>query len=103
MSESFIRLSRTKSLLIDFLLTSVRLPHGDNARCLAARSMGYRYHPSGKQAQSDKPFLSIIEAVIYESNARTSQHQFSVREIQAMLVKVAAVLSSVPFKPHPRV
>ena len=65
--------------------------------------MSYRHHPSGKQAQSDKPFLSIIEAVIYESNARTRKHQFSVREIQAVLVKVAAVLRSVPFKPHPRV
>src|SRR5216683_1435900 len=102
MSESFIRLSRAKSLLIDFLLTSVRLPHGDNARCLAARGMGYRYQPSGKQAQSDKPFLSIIEAVIYEGDARACKHQFSVREIQAMLDKVAAVLRRVPFKPHPR-
>jgi hypothetical protein len=102
MSESFTRLSRAKSLLIDFLLTSVRLPHGDNPRCPAAPGMGYRYEPSGKQAQSDKPFLCIIEAVIYEGNARTGKHQFSVREIQAMLGKVAAVLGSVPFKPHSR-
>ncbi len=65
--------------------------------------MGYRYEQSGKQAQSDKPFLSIIEAVIYESKATTGKHQFSVREIQAMLGKVAAVLGSIPFKPHPRV
>ena len=65
--------------------------------------MGYRYQPSGKQAQSDKPFLSIIEAVIYEGDARTAKHQFSVREIQTVLGKVAAVLRIVPFKPHSRV
>jgi hypothetical protein len=64
--------------------------------------MGNRYQPSGKQAQSDKPFLSIVETVIYEGNARTGKHQFGVREIQAMLDKVAAVLRRVPFKPHPR-
>jgi hypothetical protein len=67
---------------------------------LAALGMCYRYQPSGKQAQSDKPFLSIIEAVVYEADARTGEHQFSVREIQAMFGKVAAVLRSVLFKPH---
>jgi len=65
--------------------------------------MGYRYQPSGKQAQSDKPFLSIIEAVIYEGDARTDKHQFSVREIQTVLGKVAAVLRIVLFKPHSQV
>jgi len=65
--------------------------------------MGYRYLPSGKQAQSDKPFLSIIEAVIYEGDARTGKHQFSVREIQAMLGAVAAVLRGIPFTLHSRV
>jgi len=65
--------------------------------------MGYRYQPSGKQAQSDKAFLSIIEAVIYEGDARTGKHQFSIREIQAVLGKVAAVLRIVPFKLHSRV
>ena len=65
--------------------------------------MGYRYLPSGKQAQSDKPFLSIIEAVIYEGDARTGKHQLSVREIRAVLGTVAAVLRSVPFTLHSRV
>ena len=64
--------------------------------------MGYRYLPSGQQAQSDKPFLSIIEAVIYEGDARIGKHQFSVREIQAVLSKVATVLRSVPFTLHSR-
>ena len=62
--------------------------------------MGYRYQSSGEQAQSDKPFLSIFEAVIYEGDARTRKHQFSVREIQAVLGKIAAVLCSVSFKLH---
>ncbi len=59
--------------------------------------MGYRYQSPGEQAQSDKPFLSIIEAVIYEGDARTGKHAFSVREIQTVLGKVAAVLRVVPF------
>jgi hypothetical protein len=62
--------------------------------------MGYRYQASGEQPQSDKPFLSIIESVIYEGDARTSQHQFSVREIQTVLGKVAPVLRVVPFISH---
>ena len=62
--------------------------------------MGYRYQPSRKQAQSDKPFLSIIEAVIHEGDARIGKHRFSVREIQAVLGQVTAVLNRIPFKPH---
>jgi hypothetical protein len=36
-SASFILSIRAKSLLIDFLLTSVSLPHGDDARSFIAR------------------------------------------------------------------
>jgi hypothetical protein len=100
MAESFIRSSRAKSLLIDFFLTPIPLPHRDDARRFATRGMGYRYQPSRKQTQSDKPFLSIIEAVIPEGDARTGKHRFSVREIQAVLGKVTAVLKRIPFKPH---
>jgi len=65
--------------------------------------MGYRYQPSSEQPQSDKPFLSIIEAVVYEGYARTGEDQFSVGEIQTVLGKIAAVLRVVPFEYHLRV
>jgi hypothetical protein len=89
----------TKSLLIDFLLTSIRLSHGDNPRGVAAAErVGDNDYPTGEQAQSDKPFLSIIETVIYERDARAGQHLF---EIQPMLGEVDAVLRFVPFVYHP--
>src|ERR1700685_4304251 len=89
-----------KSLVIDFLLTSVRLPHGDDARCRAARRMGDDQHAPGEQAQGDKPFLSIVEAAILEGDARSGKHVFGVLDVQAMLGEVATVLRLVPFVPH---
>jgi hypothetical protein len=69
-STSFIRSSLGKPLIIGFLLTAVCLPHGDYAGCFAARCTGYNGYAPGKQAQGDKPILSIIEAAILESDAR---------------------------------
>src|SRR5438477_4863862 len=102
MSASLIRSTFAKSLLIDLLLTPVRLPHGDYARCLAPRGMGYDNRPSVQQAQRDKPFLSIVEAAILEGDARPRKYLFGVPEIQAMLSEVAAVLRIVPFVYHPK-
>ena len=51
--------------------------------------MGYNDHSTGEQAQSDKPFLSIIETLIYEGNARPGQHLFRVREVEAAFGGVA--------------
>jgi hypothetical protein len=84
------------------LLTSICLSHGDNPRdVVAAWRVGDNDYSTGEQAQSDKPFLSIIETVIYERDARAGQHLFSVRKIQSMLGEVAAVLRFVPFVYHP--
>src|SRR5580692_3364138 len=95
-----MRSTLVKSLLIDFLLTPVGLPHGDDARCLAARSMSDYDHSSRQQAQCYKPLLSIVEAAVLEGDARPGKHQFRVLEIQAMLGEVAAILRSVPFVYH---
>jgi len=60
-----------KSLLIDLLLTSICLSHGDNPRgVVAAWRVGDNNYSNSEQAQGDKPHLSIIEAAVYESNAR---------------------------------
>jgi len=59
-----------KSLLIDLLLTSICLSHGDNPRgVVAAWRVGDNNYSNSEQAQGDK-HLSIIEAAVYESNAR---------------------------------
>jgi hypothetical protein len=85
-----------KSLLIDVLLTSICLSHGDNPRgVFAAWRVGNHNHPANEQTQGDKPHLSIIEAAIHESDARPRQHLFSVREIQPVLDEVATALRCV--------
>jgi len=38
--------------------------------CFAALGMSYYDHPPGKQAQRDKPFLSIVEAAILEGDRK---------------------------------
>ncbi len=46
MSRSFSRSSFAESLLIDFLLTSVRLSHGADARhFVPARGVSYHHDP----------------------------------------------------------
>ena len=97
-----MRSTLAKSLLIDFLFTSICLPHGDNPRdVVAAWRVGNDDYSTGEQAQGDKPFLSIIETAIYERDARPGQDLFGVRKIQTMFGEVAAVLRLVPFVYHP--
>jgi len=84
-----MRSTLAKSLLIDFLLTSICLSHGDNPRdVVAAWRVGNDNHSTGEQAQGDKPFLSIIEAAVYEGNAWSGQHLFGVHKIQTMFAKL---------------
>jgi len=51
--------------LIDFLFTSVPLSHGDDARPVIARRMGYDNQTPGQQAQSDKPFFAVGETIVF--------------------------------------
>src|SRR5690242_560658 len=93
MSESFMRSILAKSLLIDFLLTSICLSHGDDMRHVAAaRRVSNDDYSTGEQAQAGKPFLSIIEAIVHEGHARAAEHSFGIGKIQAVLDEVAAVL-----------
>jgi hypothetical protein len=86
-----------KSLLVDFLFTSICLSHGDNARgVVAARRVGNDNYPTDEQTHSDKPLLSIIETLIHEGDAGPGQHLFGVRKIQTVFSEVAAVLRFVP-------
>src|SRR5262249_30698153 len=90
-----------KSLFVDFLLTLICLSHGDNARdVLVVRRVGNDDYSTSEQAQSDEPFLSILETVINEGDARSSQHLFGVRKIQTVFSEVGAVLRFVPFIYH---
>jgi hypothetical protein len=91
-----------KSLFVDFLLTSICLSRGDNPRDVpAAWRVGDNDCSTGEQAQGDKPFLSIIETVVYEGDARPGQHLFGVRKVQTVFGGVALVLRFVPFIYHP--
>ena len=101
MSRSFSLSSLAKSLLIDFLLTSVRLSHGDHARHLVpARGVSHHHDPPSEHPESDQPFLSIVETVIDEADAAAGEDLFGIRKIQAVLGTIAAVLGFVPFMAH---
>jgi hypothetical protein len=95
-----MRSIRVKSRLIDFLFTPVSLPHGDNARSLIARRVGYNNQPSGQQAQSDKPLLPVVETIVFERDARPGKHEFGILEAEAMLGCVLPALRLVPFVFH---
>ena len=93
-----MRSSLVKSLMIDFLFTSICLSHGDNPRdVVAAWRVGNDDYSAGEYAQGEKPLLSIIEAAICEGHAWAGQHLFRVRKIQPMFSEVAAVLRFVLF------
>jgi len=65
--DFFIRSIRSKSLLMDFWLTSICLSHEDHASDgVPARPVRDDNHPTGKQAQRNQPFLPVVEAVIYK-------------------------------------
>jgi hypothetical protein len=83
------------------VLTSVSLPHGDNAGLVIAQRVGYYNQPSGEQAQSDEPFFSIVETIILESDARPGKHLFGVSEMQAVFCEVTVVLRLVPLVSQP--
>jgi hypothetical protein len=93
---------RAKSLLINFLLTSVSLPHGDDARSLIARGMGYDNQAPGQQAQSDEPFFPIAEAVIFERDTRSGKNLLSILEAEAMFGEILSILRLIPLVFHSR-
>src|SRR5437879_10381611 len=95
-----MRSTLAKSLLIDFLLTPIRLPHGDDAGCFAVRRMGNDDHPSSEHAQGDKPFLSIVEAAILEGNASFVKHLLGIFDVRPIVSSAAAVLALVPSVSH---
>src|ERR1700686_5119198 len=91
---------RAKSLLVDFLFTSVSLSHGDDARPVIARRVGYNHQTPGKQAQCDEPFFAVGESVVFESDARPGKYLFRILKAEAVLGDVLAVLRLVPFVVH---
>lgn len=101
MSRSLSRSSLAKSLLIDFLLTSVRLSHGDHARHLVlARGVSHHHDPPNEHPESDQPFLSIVETVIDEAYAAAGEDLFGIGKVQAVLCAIAAILGFVSFIAH---
>ena len=69
-----MRSIRGKSLLIDFLFTPAPLSHGDDARSLIARCMGYDHQTPGQQAQSDEPIFPVSKTVVFERDARPGKY-----------------------------
>jgi hypothetical protein len=95
-----MRSIRAKSLLIDFLFTAVSLPHGNDARSLIARGMGYDHQTPSQQAQSDEPFFSVGEAIIFEGDARPGKNPVCVLKAEAMLGEVRSVFGIIPLVLH---
>ena len=58
--------------------------------------MGNDDYSTGEQAQGDQPFLSIIEPVVYEGDARPGENLLGVGKMQAVFNKVAATLRFIP-------
>jgi len=49
-------------------------------------------YSTGEQAQGDKPFLPIIETVIYEGYTRPGQHLFGIRKVESMFNEIVVIL-----------
>jgi hypothetical protein len=102
--QSFIRSIRAKSLAFlittDLLLTSVSLLHGDDARRLIARRMGYDDKTPGEQTQSNELFFAVSETVVFESDAGTGKYLLGIFKTEAVLGDVFPVLRLVPFVFH---
>src|SRR5271165_6513806 len=96
-----MRSSLVKSLLIDFLFTTVRLSHGDDA-CGGAATGRVRDHygAAGQQTQGDEALLSIIEAIIDECDTGAVEHESGFLEGQTVLDEIGTVLRFVPFISH---
>jgi hypothetical protein len=86
--------------LIDFLFTSISLSHGDDARPVIARRMGYDNQTPSQQAQSDEPFFAVSKTVVFEGDARPCKHLLGILKAEAVLGDVRPVLRLVPFVFH---
>jgi hypothetical protein len=60
--------------------------------------MGDDNQTPGQQAQSDEPFFSIAEAVVFECDARPGKHLFGILEAEAMLGDVLSGSSPRPIR-----
>ena len=58
--------------------------------------MGNDHQSANQHAQSDEPFLSIIEAVVHERDARPRKNQFGVLEPEAVFSEIATILRLIP-------
>lgn len=97
MSASLIASIRFKSLLIDFLFTAIRLSHGDDAPPLVPRGVCDHHHPPFEQAQTDKPLLSVVEAVVDKRDTRPVENAFGIPKVEPMFGDVRSVLGVIPF------
>jgi hypothetical protein len=62
--------------------------------------MGYDDQTPSQQAQSDQPFLPVVQAVILKRDSRPGKDLVSVLEAEAMLDDIPPILRIVPFVPH---
>src|SRR5580704_8671296 len=95
-----MRSIRAKSLLIDLFFTSISLSHGNDARPVVARRMGYDHQMPREQTQSDEPRFAISEPVVPEGDARPGKHMLCILKAEAMLGEVLSVLFVVPLVFH---
>ncbi len=83
--------------MIDFLLTSSCLSHGNNSSSvLAAQRVGNDHDARDQQTQCDEPFLSIVETVIRKCHTWPGEDLLSIRKVKTVLHEVGAVLCLVP-------
>jgi hypothetical protein len=76
---------------------SISLSHGDDARPVIARRMGYDNRTPSQQAQSDEPFFAVSKTVVFEGDARPCKHLLGILKAEAVLGDVRPVLRLVPF------
>src|SRR5690348_7307788 len=98
MSSSRRASTRAKSLLIDFLLTQICLPEGDNPRAAATRRMNHNHYSPGHDAKRDQPRLAVVKPTVLECDASAFEHQLHILEGEPVLLLVGQVLLLVPFE-----
>jgi hypothetical protein len=87
-------------LTIDFLLTSVSLSYGDDARPVIARRMGYDDQAPSQPTQGDEPFLAVRKTIVFEGDAWSGEYLLGILKTEAMLGDVRPVLRLVLFVFH---
>ena len=85
MLASLIVSRRFKSLLVGFFFTAIALSHRNDPRLLAARRVVHHHHMTLKATYGDESWFAVVEAGIFERDARPAEHGLCIIKAEAVL------------------